>query len=398
MLQRILRGLRRLAPVALWSLGWLLLIDIAVGFLAAPPKSFKKRPSSLQSYFEFGRSTEGKLRRAVLLDGSSSIVAKTGWLGVDQTTNPAPPVHRKADDPRPTVSIYGMSYALHMRNQLDEIDGLNLRFWGGPGAAPNHAYTAYLKDRGRHESDVVVFAMVTDALRGIVTTTGATKGFDGLPFMYPRYFVQDGELKSTEVFCESLDCFREMLQSPERWSQWRAFLEENDAFYSPLLFDETPLDASVTVRLARKAWSQSFQREHKRRLFDGRDFSEEVEEMRALRLMVRRFSEQARADGQVPVVVLFSNVGFSDALYRFLGPTLDEHGIPYVSSHEIAPPEDPRSYGPDNYHFTDELRAAIAEAFIAEVAENGIDLRALARPHAGAEYDVDPPDKARARH
>ena len=46
--------------------------------------------------------------------------------------------------------------------------------------------------------------------------------------------------------------------------------------------------------------------------------------------------------------------------YQALKPILQEDNIPYVSSHTIVSPDDPRGYLPDS-HFTDEVDEKLAK-------------------------------------
>ena len=84
--------------------------------------------------------------------------------------------------------------------------------------------------------------------------------------------------------------------------------------------------------------------------------------------IVRNFAREARNDGVIPVVFLVNNFGYSDLLYQALKPTLDADKIPYLSSHTIVSPSDPRGYLPDS-HFTDANDEKLARA-LAEIIEN----------------------------
>jgi hypothetical protein len=61
----------------------------------------------------------------------------------------------------------------------------------------------------------------------------------------------------------------------------------------------------------------------------------------------------------IPVIFIANNLGYSDYLYRALQPVLDADQIPYVSSHTILSPNDPRGYLPDS-HFTDAVDDKLA--------------------------------------
>ncbi|MCH6567522.1 MAG: hypothetical protein IH801_04045, partial [Nitrospinae bacterium] len=77
------------------------------------------------------------------------------------------------------------------------------------------------------------------------------------------------------------------------------------------------------------------------------------------RAIIRSFAETVRADGRLPIVILFHEKGFDDHLYALLAPTLREHNIPFLSTHELAPASDHDSFMPDG-HFTAEVDERIA--------------------------------------
>ena len=65
----------------------------------------------------------------------------------------------------------------------------------------------------------------------------------------------------------------------------------------------------------------------------------------------------------IPIIYIVNNLGFSDQLYRALLPTLEADNIPYLSSHTVASPNDPRKYVP-NSHFTDAVDDEMARALV----------------------------------
>src|ERR1700722_1917978 len=67
--------------ILLWTIVALIGIDGAVGVAFRLPADPRHAPSSLQNYFDYGRSIEGKLRRLV---GSTpeqdAAIVSAGWL------------------------------------------------------------------------------------------------------------------------------------------------------------------------------------------------------------------------------------------------------------------------------------------------------------------------------
>jgi hypothetical protein len=86
--------------------------------------------------------------------------------------------------------------------------------------------------------------------------------------------------------------------------------------------------------------------------------------------MVRDFAAGARRDGIIPMIYIVNNFGYSDYLFEALKPALEGDQIPYVSSHTILSPDDPRGYLPDS-HFTDAVDQKLANALehVIEAAE-----------------------------
>ena len=98
------------------------------------------------------------------------------------------------------------------------------------------------------------------------------------------------------------------------------------------------------------------------RLRDRRSgFDPNAEASRAAIGIIRDFASKARANGQVPIIYIVNNFGFSDNLYRLLEPALVADRIPYLSSHNYVSPSDPRGYLPDS-HFTDANDEKLARA------------------------------------
>ena len=73
--------------------------------------------------------------------------------------------------------------------------------------------------------------------------------------------------------------------------------------------------------------------------------------------------DRRAAMAMIPVIFLVNNFGYSDYLFKALSPVLLEDHIPYLSSHTIVSPDDPRGYLPDS-HFTDEVDDKLARALV----------------------------------
>src|SRR5579864_4135598 len=75
---------RRVFVVLLWTIGGLVVIDVAVGLTLRLPADARSEGSSLQNYFNYGRSIEGKLRYLVgRTPEEDAPIVKAGWLSQD---------------------------------------------------------------------------------------------------------------------------------------------------------------------------------------------------------------------------------------------------------------------------------------------------------------------------
>src|SRR5271170_2018568 len=127
---------RRILLTLCWTLGALVVIDIAVGFAFRLPADPRAERSALQSYFDYGRSIEGKLRRMVgSKSGRENPIVTAGWLDheCDLATDIAPG--------KLIFDIYGMSFSNMISARMEALDpAVKSQRFGGPAAPPNHSY------------------------------------------------------------------------------------------------------------------------------------------------------------------------------------------------------------------------------------------------------------------
>jgi len=338
------------------------LIDLAANMLFQYPRDEKAHPpSSLQTYFEYGRSVEGKLRKMIgPTDESTDKVSLAGWLDPERWKDlPAKP----AQPSDVLVAVYGMSFAFHAAETLHELDPRYiLRCIGGPAAPPNHSYAAYTIDRTHLHANVAILGVLASSIRAMSTVTGATWAFERpYAYTYPRYTLDaQGRLQAFWPSIASVADMREALANPARWTEYLHELKEHDDYYSTLLLRESILDSSATVRLLRRGWAQHSNLEMISKVHGSKGFVENSPAISVLRAIVTNFGETARADGSLPVVLLVNDRGYADHLFKALAPTLEKTAIPYVSTHDIAPATDPDNFVADG-HFTTEANARIAK-------------------------------------
>jgi len=338
--------------IVLWILFYLILIDLSVNIVFRYPKDpHNVSPSFLQSYFDYGRSVEGKLQwmtRPTTAESAPRVSG--GWLKSDRYLSLPAKTARKEEV---RIALYGMSHTQCLWEAMQKIDKRYLvRGFMAAGATPNWSYAAYEFDRGRHKADVVVLGILTDSVSPITSTTGMTAFFDSsFPYTFPRYTVKDGKLEAVyPPFCDAKG-YIDHFYNPSKWNAYRNWLVKNDKYYDTLLFQRSILDHSALFRLLRRAYSER----EKQKLTDSvhakTGFIEASEEIVILRAIVKAFAESARKDGIIPVIYVVNSKGTGDHLFRILKPTIDESDIPYLSTHTICPPADPHIYLAENSHF-----------------------------------------------
>ena len=334
------------APLA-WIVCYLVLLDVAVNILFAYPADPRNvSPSKISQYFEYGRSVEGKLARQTRrsIEASAPILS-AGWL----EDLPA----EAQDGGKIVVTIYGMSHAGLLANALSEIDhDLTVRYLGAPAATPAWSFSAYLRDRLRRRSDVVVLSVMTSAIPLLGTTSGATMYFDGAyPYTYPRYVVEHDTLTAIEPPFLSLEGYRSYFYDNAKWEQYVAWLAKNDKYYDPLLFRGGILDRSALVRLARRSYAISSRASKDANVYDPvRGFNLDSAEVKIIQAMAVQFAKQARLDGAIPAVYIVNSLNTGDSAFRLLEPVLTRERALCLSSHRFVPPNDPAYYLP-NSHF-----------------------------------------------
>lgn len=338
---------------AIWIIFYLVIIDISINIMFHYPTDLHNiNPSFLQGYFEYGRSVEGKL---VIMtrhnEDESAPRVSGGWLNSDKFNS----LPSKTSEPdQVLVALYGMSHTQCLWEAIQKIDKKYLiRGLMAAGATPNWSYAAYEFDKGRHKADVVILGIMTEGVSLITSTTGTTAYFDlSYPYTFPRYTVKNGKLfVSYPPFLDAKG-YIEYFYDQTKWNQYREWLTKNDKLYDPILFKKSLFDHSAFIRLLRRAYSEKEKTRIGRSLYTDTRFNENSEEVAIVRAIVKNFAESAREENVIPIIYIVNTQGQGDKLFRVLKPALDESKIPYLSTHIICPPDDPRVFLSENSHFT----------------------------------------------
>lgn len=352
------RLLRHFLSILLWTIGALILIDAVVGLAFRAPAD-PARATSLQRYFENGRSIEGKLRRYV---GSSpdqdALIVTAGWLSDCDAPTLARPGKLAFD-------TYGMSFSKEIANRLEALDpGLAGQSFLGPAAPLNHSYACFIRRvrLGLARAPIQILGVLASSIPRMETLSGLTTSFDvPQPFTYPRYFLgSDGRLVARWSSIKSREDLRAALSDT---TKWRIFLDElaaNDEFYVEELVKADIFDHSVLARMLRRAWALRSVRMRTAALRPA-DFAPDIAAV--LVKILLDFAATARAAGQHPIVILFENKDYGTALSATAAPVLIANRIDFVATSTISSPTDPSNFLKDG-HFTAAVNDKIAHAVL----------------------------------
>ncbi len=343
-----------------WVVIWLLVIDISVGLLFAYPSDPREtNPGAASLYFDYGRSMEGRLRRATrAYPDQSAPITTAGWY------EPLEAGERLEKPGGVEVTVYGMSHAVRLAEALHEVSPrYEVRSIGAPGATTNWAYGAFLRDPKRAESEVAVLAIMSSTLPMILSPAPMNWNTSfALPYTADRYvLLKGGELQAIKPPYESFAEYVRTLNDPEAWEVALDQFAQTDPFFDPFLFRQTVFDNSTLFRLVRRAWSQKRDRAWREQVLTAQGYDPESEAVRTANAIVADFARKARREGILPVIYIVDSFGYGDQLSRSLSETLAKDSIPYISTHRVVDPSNPSGYLPDS-HFTDRNDRKIASA------------------------------------
>jgi hypothetical protein len=374
------RGIRDLVATSLWTLAFMLAVDSVLNAAFRMPSDPRVKPSPMAYYLGYGRSLEGKFRDIVRDgDSASTPFARAGWL------EPAVPVTSPGRG-RHRVVAYGQSFTFQVLAGLTELDStyaVDRR--GGPSSPPSHLYALWKATPRPVKPEIAVFGVLASSLRGMNASTGATWQFEvPPPFTYPRYHLDSsGSLVSGPLPVRSLNDLRAALRDPKRLREWEAQLARDDDWYEPYLWRETWLDESVIVRLVRRAWYQRAFHQRMKKLHDRDGFTPDAEALPVVRSILAAFVSDCRAEGTLPVVLLFEDREYRDHLSRAVGPDLHRLGVIWIASHQWVDPDNPTDALPGR-HFTPEANRRIAAELLRRIREARSSSREAERSRSAA--------------
>jgi hypothetical protein len=321
--------------------------------------------AKVKSYLDYGRSIEMKLKTALgSEDDSMSDLSKAGWIQYECRKRIAVTKSSKR-----SFSMYGMSFSSDIAHELVKVDPtFEVVPFAGPAAPLNHTYRCFKEQmqfgdsKNEDQSEIQVMSILASAVVGMLSTTGATTGFESpAAFTYPRYRLIDGALEEQSLPINKPSDWRLALSEESLRSALLKKLADTDLFYKPIIFDEGISDYSVSLRLLKRAYGQREIRAIREQVLTDKGFVERADIGPVLGALVGDFVEQSRKRGKRPILILIHDQKSNDSLFRLLEPLMAKENIEFISTHTIASSTDPRNFIADG-HFTKEANIKIASS------------------------------------
>jgi len=353
----------------LWTIVVLASIDFAVGLIFRLPADARSEGSSLQNYFNYGRSIEGKLRYLVgKTPDQDAPIVMAGWLWQECDVERSFPPGKLGFD------IYGMSFSSYIADQMTALDpALASRKFGGPAAPPNHSYACFLRrfQEKRDFASIQILGVLASSVRRMETISGLTTSFESpMPFTYPRFSLSgDGRLLGHMPSIESANDLRVALNDSDKWRAFEQDLAHSDYFYSRPVFQADVFDHSVIARMIRRAWGQRLLNERTDALRAADGFSGAPAISRVLGAILVDFAIKARARGAQPLVILIEDRGYGESLSHIAAPPLKANNIEFLATSTIVSPDDSGNFVGDG-HFTPVAFEKIARAVLVLLGNN----------------------------
>ena len=322
------------------------------------------RLTSLVRYFEYGRSVPGKLHRWETHPEMPGNLYDVAWLeaGVNRSTGAF--LEAKSDESEPVVRSYGMSFVNNILKNAQATDpSLAVDSHAGPGAPPNYTFAYFLDDRAnRQRGDIAVLGILSSSVVGMAALSNQTWGFEQpAPFTYPIFLPRSGDsLERVNPVVSSAQELRTIETTPELKQSWTKQLSQSDAFYSPVTYGLTWLDASPFARLVRRSLAKANISRTKMQIIEDETYPYSA----ALQRMVTSFGRIARQDGQTPIVMLIQGRNRTDPnLLEITESVLQQEKIPYLATAEYVNPQNPAAFLPDG-HYTAEADKLFGQVFL----------------------------------
>lgn len=352
----------KLLKTGLWLLLWLVLADISINLLFPFPRGLQQTPNSIERYFDYGRSIEGKLKRMVRQPTTANqSILSAGWVNPNDWKD-LPTAPKPGDDL--LVSVYGMSFADNIAQQLTKLDDkITLRSIGGPSAPVNHSLATYTADTEGKSADVAILGILASSVKRIHSLSGTNWSYENpTPYTYPYYtLTENNQLTKIDPIIKTADQFTQAItQQNGDWQQQQQQMREYDSPFSAFIFNSNFSDRSALIRLIRRGWANRTINKSETRLYhQTKGFDANASEIKVLKAMLSEFTQTARNAQQTPIVILISDQGYNNHLHEALSPHLNTLDVSVLNTYDIASSNDPTNFIPDG-HFTIESDRQLA--------------------------------------
>lgn len=322
----------------------------------------KNRLGSLVQYFEYGRSVPGKLEKWQAEPEMPGNLFDVAWRD-DLVRYSAAQFADEPADQGQVLRSYGMSFVDNILKNAEELrPDLIWDGHSGPAAPPNYTYALFEDDRdNRRTGDIVILGILSSGVPSMSAMSNSTWLFEQpAPLTYPIYQPAGGALQRIDPLVDSSADQRALTSDNDARAAWQAQLARHDAFYSPTTFGLSWLDSSPFARLVRRALAKSH--------IEGRTSAVLDEALYpykdALPLMIRDFATTARADGQIPVVLLLQTRDQNSVdILALSKPILEANDILYLASAEYFSIRNPANFISDG-HYRPELDRLLAKRLL----------------------------------
>ncbi|OCX66421.1 hypothetical protein BFP70_05210 [Thioclava sp. SK-1] len=320
-------------------------------------------PNSLKRFFEYGRSVPGKIALWQATPGQPGDMTNVSWRDEILAKSRA---EFATEDSTSVLRVYGMSFVDQIARAAQKVDpALIVDLHSGPAAPPNFTYAMAQDDRvNRRAGDVVIWGVLSSSVPAMASYSNRVWQFEQpAPFTYPVYHPDSTGLRRQDPVLTTQAQQHLLATDPDLQRAWDRQLHDTDALYVPAAFMWPWLDISPFARLIRRALVTGEIADRKARII-AQPKAGPYPYQNVLQGMALNLAQQARADGQILIVVLAQTGDPRDVdLLALLGPFLEQHGIPYLATAKVQDPRDARAFIPDG-HYTDAVNARFGAAVV----------------------------------
>lgn len=259
------------------------------------------------------------------------------------------------------------SWPMQIERQFTDIEVLN---YGVGGYGTDQAYLRYKQEGLQLNPDVVLIGFAPTDLRRTVNVYRRFYSALEIPLFKPRFILDpDGNLKLVPNPLSGTADYEQIIKNPSVVRKYGL----HDQWYEPVIYNNPLYDISLTVRLLSVAWVRV---ENKYwdpdRTHIGGVFNENCEAFKLQMALFKKFYQQVRDAGKVPIIVMFpGKFSIIDAsrgerkMYDPLVDAVEAAGLAYIDLYDAFAEQDIRdsleSWFMGGGHYSPEGNRIIAE-------------------------------------